>query len=89
MRGFTFDLLLAVKANVEKRCEKEGWVSTKDNETLLTPDKVTLYDLNKYSIKPYTKDSKSSLLKPYHPLPVLNLQGFSSAILGAKNIITP
>jgi len=63
MRGITFAQLLAVKANVEKRCVKEGWVSTKDNETLLTPEKVTLYDLNKYIIIPYTEKSESSFVE--------------------------
>jgi len=66
MRGITFAQLLAVKVNMEKRCVKEGWISTnpEDNETLLTPDKVTLlYDLNKYTIIPYTKDSKSSFVE--------------------------
>lgn len=47
-----------IKVNIEKRCEKEGWVSAKDNETLLTPDKVTLYDHNEDIIRPYTNETK-------------------------------
>jgi len=45
LRGINlFHQLRAIKANVERRCEKEKWVSTKDNKTLLTPETVTLHD---------------------------------------------
>ena len=63
LRGITLHQLRAIRANVERRCEKEEWVSTKDNETFLTPDKVTLYDINKYIIKPYTEASESSFVE--------------------------
>ena len=62
-RGITFHQLLAVKANTRERCTKEKWVSTKDGTTLLTPEKVTLYDINKYIIIPFTKESESSFVE--------------------------
>jgi len=45
--------LRAVAEIIEKRCEKEGWVSTFDGSTL-TPQIVNLYDLNYYLIQPST-----------------------------------
>jgi hypothetical protein len=57
----TLRQLLTIEANVERRCEKEEWKDWKG--TLLTPEKVNMYDVNKYIIKPYTKESKSSFVE--------------------------
>jgi len=61
LRGITLRQLRAIIANVERRCKKEEW---KDwNGNLLTPETVTLHDINKYIIKPYTKESESSFVE--------------------------
>jgi len=61
LRGITLRQLRAIKANVERRCEKEGWTDQEGN--LLTPEKVTLYDVDKYITIPYTEESKSSFVE--------------------------
>ena len=55
---------------MERRCEEEGWKDWKKN--ILTPEKVTLHDINNYIIKPYTEASESSFVETFHPLPVPN-----------------
>ena len=62
-RGITLRQLRAIIANVKRRCVKERWVSTKDNKTLLTPDTVTMYDINKYVIMPFTMESEASFVE--------------------------
>jgi len=57
LRGINLAQLRAIKANAERRCEKEGWTDWKGN--LLIPEKVTMHDINKYIIIPYTKESES------------------------------
>ena len=59
-RGITLRQLRAVWANVVRRCVSEGW--TDYNGNLLTPEEVTLYDVNKYVIMPFTAEQKISLV---------------------------
>lgn len=59
--GITLRQLRAIIANVERRCEKEGWKDWEGN--LLTPETVTLHDINTYITKPYTKESESSFVE--------------------------
>jgi len=61
LRGITLRQLRAIIANMKRRCVKEKW--TDWNGNLLTPDKVTLYDVNKYIIKPYTEKSEASFVE--------------------------
>ena len=61
LRGITLRQLRAIKANMERRCEEEGWKDWKKN--ILTPEKVTLHDINNYIIKPYTEASESSFVE--------------------------
>jgi len=63
LRGITLRQLRAIIANIKRRCLKERWVSTNDNKTLLTPEKVTLYDINKYIIIPFTMESEASFVE--------------------------
>ena len=58
--GITLRQLRAVAANVERRCVAENWTDFKGNP--LTPDKVTLYDINKYVILPFTVHSQTSFV---------------------------
>ena len=62
LRGITLRQLRAINANIIARCEKEGWVSTLNSKPL-TPDTVTLYDVNKYIVLPFTKDSQASFVE--------------------------
>merc|ERR1740124_958110 len=57
-RGITLRQLLAIEANMERRCAEEGWVNHFGK--LLTPKTVTLYDINKLVTKPFTKAKKQS-----------------------------
>ena len=59
-RGITLHQLRAVKANVRRLCVKEEW--TDRHDVLLTPEAVTLYDVNKYIIVPFTKEAKKSFV---------------------------
>lgn len=61
LRGITLRQLRAVYANIVERCEKEGWVNYKGER--LTPETVTLYDVNKYIVLPFTKDSQASFVE--------------------------
>ena len=76
MRGITLEQLLAVVANMERRCVEEEWVSTtstttsdlnttsdSESELPLTPEQVTWYDLNEYIILPYTQKSEASFVE--------------------------
>ena len=57
--GITMRQVHAVLANMERRCVAEGW---KDRDgSLLTPDKVNLYHLDEYIIKPFTIKTKHLL----------------------------
>ena len=51
-RGMTLLQLLAVQANVKKKCIREEWRDYGGN--LLTPNKVTLYDVERDIIRPFT-----------------------------------
>ena len=62
MRGMSLAQLREVRAYVEKNCMRQGWTSTNPAKhgELLTPETVTLYDLNHYFIMPATKKKKSA-----------------------------
>ena len=47
-RGISVRQLLAMYELVKRRCVAEGWTNWAGE--LLTPETVTLYDLNKYAI---------------------------------------
>ncbi len=61
LRGITLRQLRGINANVIARCEKEGWVDHKGEP--LTPETVTLYDINKYVVLPFTKDTQASFVE--------------------------
>lgn len=58
--AITAHQLLAVQANIKRRCVKEKWKNFKGE--LLTPETVSLYDVNKYIILPYTVQSGQSIV---------------------------
>ncbi len=58
--GITLRQLRAVTANIERRCIPEGWTDIEGNH--LRPETVTLYDVNKYVIKPFTAESQKSFV---------------------------
>lgn len=60
-RGIKLRQLRAIIANVERRCVEEKWEDEKGR--LLTPDTVTLHDVNRYIIKPFTVESRKSLVE--------------------------
>mmetsp|Transcript_21885 Transcript_21885/g.33272 ORF Transcript_21885/g.33272 Transcript_21885/m.33272 type:complete len:749 (-) Transcript_21885:209-2455(-) len=60
-RGIKLRQLRAIIANVERRCIEERWEDEKGR--LLTPDTVTLHDVNRYIIKPFTVRSRKSLVE--------------------------
>ncbi len=62
LRGITLRQLHAINANIVARCETEGWVSTFDGKPL-TPETVTLYDVNKYIVLPFTEESQASFVE--------------------------
>jgi len=59
-RGINLRQLRAVEANMRRRCLKEGW-KNRDGKHL-TPETVSLYDVNKYIILPFTEDRKESFV---------------------------
>jgi len=59
-RGITLRQLWAAHANMKRRCEEEEWKDCEGN--LLTPDKVTLYEINKFIIKPFTMKHQKSFV---------------------------
>ena len=61
-RGITLRQLLAVWNHAKTYCVKERWHSTYDRSPL-EPDKITLYDLNAYVIKPATAKSRMSFVE--------------------------
>ena len=63
LRGINLRQLRAVTANVERRCVKEKWTDYKGTNQLLTPEKVTMHEINKYITIPYTKESKASFVE--------------------------
>jgi hypothetical protein len=54
LRGISPRQLLALYEHVKRRCVAEGWKRQRDGTTL-TPETVTLYDLNTYVIMPSTE----------------------------------
>jgi hypothetical protein len=48
--------------HVKQGCVAEGWTD-RDGETLMTPETVTLYDLNKYVIMPATEADQCSYVE--------------------------
>merc|ERR1740124_1115921 len=59
-RGITLRQLRAVVANIIRRCKKEGWSDHKGK--LLTLETVTLYDVDKYVIRPFTVSRQLSFV---------------------------
>jgi hypothetical protein len=60
-RGISVRQLLAMYELVKRRCVAEGW--TNKAGELLTPETVTLYDLNKHVIMPATKARQCSYVE--------------------------
>jgi hypothetical protein len=60
-RGISVRQLLAVYELVKPRCAAEGWTNYAGE--LLKPETVTLYDLNKYVIKPATEAHQCSYVE--------------------------
>jgi len=58
--GITANQLNAIYENVKRRCEKEQWSDWQGN--LLSPETVTLYDVNKYVILPFTVRTRESFV---------------------------
>ena len=54
--GITVCQLRAVWANIARRCVPEGWTDHKNN--LLKPEDVSLYDVDKYIILPFTAEKE-------------------------------
>ena len=59
-RAITLRQLRAVVANIKRRCVAEKWTNYKGEA--LTPDMVTLYDVDKYVIRPFTVKTKKSFV---------------------------
>jgi len=59
--GITPRQLRAVMAMITRRCEAEEWRDF--NGKLLTPDSVTLYDVDRYIIKPFTVEKQTSFVE--------------------------
>ena len=57
--------LREVRTYVEENCMRQGWTSTNPAKhgELLTPETVTLYDLNYYFIMPATKARRCSYVE--------------------------
>jgi hypothetical protein len=60
-RGISVRQLLVMYERVKRRCVAEGWTNWAGE--LLTPETVTLYDLNKYVIMPATKAHQCSYVE--------------------------
>ncbi len=60
-RGISVRQLLVMYELVKRRCVAEGWTNWAGE--LLTPETVTLYDLNKYVIMPATKAHQCSYVE--------------------------
>jgi hypothetical protein len=60
-RGISVRQLLVLYELVKRRCVVEGWTNWAGE--LLTPETVTLYDLNKYVIMPATKAHQCSYVE--------------------------
>ncbi len=60
-RGITLRQLRAIVANIDRRCFGEKWTDKRGK--LLTPETVTLHDVNRYIIKPFTFRSRRSLVE--------------------------
>jgi hypothetical protein len=60
-RGISVRQLLAMYELVKRRCVAKGWTNWAGE--LLTPETVTLYDLNKYVVMPATKARRCSYVE--------------------------
>jgi hypothetical protein len=71
VRGITLRQLRAIIPLIKRRCEEENWtrpIFDKDGketekEEAVTLENATLYDVNKYIIKPFTKYSQKSFVE--------------------------
>ena len=59
-RAITLRQLWGIEAIILRRCLEENWKNR--DGTALTPDKVTLYDINKTIIKPFTEEKKQAFV---------------------------
>jgi len=59
-RAITLRQLRAVEAIIKRRCIKEGWKNHEGKD--LSPETVTLYDVNKYIILPFTEDRQEAFV---------------------------
>jgi len=59
--GITLRQLRAVWANIVRRCVAEGWRN--NDGIILTPDKVTLLEVNKYIITPFSCGKQTSFVQ--------------------------
>ena len=66
-RGITLRQMRDIYATVQLRCVIEGWVGFPNGQQgppqLLTPEAVTLYDMDRYLIKPATLQRKCSMVE--------------------------
>ena len=70
VRGITLRQLRAILPLIKRRCEKDKWtrpvykdgVETKKKETV-TLENATMYEINKYIIKPFTEYSQKSFVE--------------------------
>ncbi|CAB9510658.1 Leucine-rich repeat protein [Seminavis robusta] len=60
-RGITLRQLRAVKANADRRCLEEEWKDRNGNP--LIPDTVTMYDICRYVILPFTVHTRRSFVE--------------------------
>ena len=65
-RALTLQELRGIRALILDKCLKEGWKSSRDNETILRPEDVNLYDLSKHLIKPLTEERNCSFKELFH-----------------------
>ncbi len=60
-RGITTRQLRAVWANAKRRCKSEKW--TDQDGKLLTPDRITMHDINRFVIRPFTVTKRKSFVE--------------------------
>ena len=50
-------------AHIERRCQAERWENDYNKGVALTPEKVALYDADKYVIRPFTVARKCAFVE--------------------------
>jgi len=61
-RGITLKQLRAVKKNIIRRCIAENWKGGMKRDVPLTPETVSLYDVNTYIILPFTYETRGDFV---------------------------